>query len=115
MVQPDAHAGYISWETFEANQRQLRDNARAHDTERRHGPAREGPALLQGLVLCGRCGERMTVRYGELGGRLVPHYSVQELAISHGVPLEPARSDRALYEVRGEAPSRLLRVRLRSS
>ena len=36
--------------------------------------AREGPALLQGLAICGVCGRRMTVRYhtrkGRRGGRL---------------------------------------------
>src|SRR2546425_974473 len=38
-------------------------NAQAHGTERIAGPAREGAALLQGLVVCGVCGRRMTVRY----------------------------------------------------
>ena len=41
----------------------LHENAQAYGTERRRSPPREGPALLQGLVICGRCGERMTVRY----------------------------------------------------
>ncbi|MDI9432768.1 MAG: recombinase zinc beta ribbon domain-containing protein [Planctomycetota bacterium] len=30
--------------------------------DRRNSPAGEGPALLQGLVLCGICGRRMTVK-----------------------------------------------------
>ena len=38
------------------------------------GPAREGPALLQGLVICGRCGQRMTVRYHPRRGVEVPDY-----------------------------------------
>jgi DNA invertase Pin-like site-specific DNA recombinase len=59
----DAHPGYISWETFESNQAHLRTNAQAHAAERAGGPAREGPALAQGLAICGRCGRRMTVRY----------------------------------------------------
>src|SRR6266487_799559 len=44
--------------------------------DRRHGPAREGPALLQGLVICGRCGNRMTLRYYQRkhGTRLYPEY-----------------------------------------
>ena len=58
----DAHPGYITVEQYEANLRQLRDNAQAHGVDRRKSPPREGPALLQGLVICGVCGRRMTVR-----------------------------------------------------
>jgi DNA invertase Pin-like site-specific DNA recombinase/DNA-binding transcriptional regulator YiaG len=59
----DAHPGYITWERYEANQQLLLANARARGAERTAGPAREGTALLQGIVLCGRCGNRMSVRY----------------------------------------------------
>src|SRR5207244_2675249 len=59
---PGAHDGYIAWDAYEENQRRLRENSQAHGVERRKSPPREGPALLQGLVLCGVCGERMTVR-----------------------------------------------------
>lgn len=34
----------------------------------RCGPAREGAALLTGVLLCGKCGRRMTVRYTGAGG-----------------------------------------------
>jgi hypothetical protein len=37
------------------------------------GAAREGAALLQGLVRCGRCGRRMQVAYSGANGR-VPRY-----------------------------------------
>jgi hypothetical protein len=37
------------------------------------GAAREGRALLQGLIRCGRCGRRMQVGYS--GKTLVPHYA----------------------------------------
>ena len=70
----DAHPGYISFEQFEINERLLHANAQAHGTERAGGPAREGPALLQGLVVCGRCGRRMTVRYHVRRGIEVPDY-----------------------------------------
>jgi DNA invertase Pin-like site-specific DNA recombinase len=70
----DAHAGYISFEQFEANERVLAGNAQAHGAERAAGPAREGAALLQGLAVCGRCGRRMTVRYHGRRGALVPDY-----------------------------------------
>ena len=70
----DAHPGYISFEQFELNERLLAANAHAHGTDRAAGPAREGPALLQGLAVCGRCGRRMTVRYHQRRGTLVPDY-----------------------------------------
>ncbi len=71
---PDAHPGYITWDQFEANQKTLASNAQAHGTDRRAGPAREGPALLQGLVICGQCGRRMTVRYHQRRGVDIPDY-----------------------------------------
>ena len=37
------------------------------------GPAREGLALLQGLLLCGHCGQALTVRYRGNGG-IYPTY-----------------------------------------
>jgi DNA invertase Pin-like site-specific DNA recombinase len=88
VVLRDAHEGYISWDTFEANQRRLLDNAMARGgPQTRQGPPREGPALLQGLVICGRCGERMTVRYGDLEGRLVAHYMCQKRSVEHAGPV----------------------------
>jgi DNA invertase Pin-like site-specific DNA recombinase len=82
----DAHAGYISWESFEANQTILAANAQAHGTERQAGPAREGPALLQGLAICGRCGCRMTVGYHQRRGVEVPEYRCMRAAIADGTP-----------------------------
>ncbi len=78
---PDAHPGYISWEQFEANLVRLRDNAQAHGSERRKSPPREGPALLQGLAICGVCGRRMTVRYHTRKGRQWPDYVCQSKGI----------------------------------
>jgi DNA invertase Pin-like site-specific DNA recombinase len=83
-VMPGRHEGYIDWERFEANQRRLTENARAFAGERRAGPPREGPALLQGRVVCGLCGERMGVRYQHEHGRMVPVYLCQETAVRRG-------------------------------
>ena len=82
---PDSHPGYITWETFELNQKLLADNARAHGTDRAAGPAREGNALLQGLAVCGRCGCRMSVAYHLRGGVEVPDYRCMRAAIRDGV------------------------------
>ena len=62
IVLHDAHPGYITWDQFLLNRQQLDDN-RTFRPEERHGAVREGAALLQGIVLCGRCGRRMSVRY----------------------------------------------------
>ena len=86
-LHPGQHAGYISWEQFEANQKQLADSAQAHGRERRKSPPREGPALLQGLAVCGLCGGRMTVRYHTRRGRLVPDYLCQSQGIAKAQPI----------------------------
>jgi DNA invertase Pin-like site-specific DNA recombinase len=56
----DHHPGYITWEEFMDNQRRLADNCSKPKHEARRGAPREGHALLQGLVLCGKCGSRMS-------------------------------------------------------
>jgi DNA invertase Pin-like site-specific DNA recombinase len=71
---PDAHPGYLTWEQFELNQKRLAANAYALGSDRQAGPAREGPALLQGLAICGRCGRRLSIRYHQRSGTLVPDY-----------------------------------------
>jgi DNA invertase Pin-like site-specific DNA recombinase len=59
----DAHPAYISWQEYESNLQRLRASAKALGFERNAGPPREGPALLQGRVVCGLCGSRMHVHY----------------------------------------------------
>ena len=83
----DAHPAYITWEQFEQHQTMLRENAAVHGHDRRRSPPREGPALLQGLVICGKCGLRMTVRYHQSRGTLAPIYVCQREGIEHGQPL----------------------------
>jgi hypothetical protein len=78
---PNAHQAYISWEQYEANQQTLRANACGYGSDRRRSPAREGVALLQGMVICGRCGDRMTVRYDVRKGHLFPYYACQRRGI----------------------------------
>jgi len=83
IVLPDAHPGYITWEQFEQNRKILRDNALAHGHDRRRSPPREGPALLQGIVICGVCGDRMTLRYKTRQGRQTPIYVCQRARIEY--------------------------------
>jgi hypothetical protein len=56
------HPGYITWAQFCRHREQLAE-PRTFDPEQYRGAVREGGALLQGLVVCGVCGRRMTVRY----------------------------------------------------
>ena len=65
----DHHDGYISFARFLEIQEKIRGNAMMSNGSKSSEatPAREGCALLQGLVRCGKCGRRMNVSYG--GGR----------------------------------------------
>jgi DNA invertase Pin-like site-specific DNA recombinase len=98
---PQAHAGYISWEEFEENQRRLQENAHAIGGDRRRSPPREGPALLQGLAVCGRCGDRMTVRYHRRQGALWPTYVCQRRGIARAEPICQSVPGRALDQAIG--------------
>lgn len=80
---PHSHPGYITWEQYLRNQQRLHASAQAHGEDRRQSPAGEGPALLQGLVMCGRCGQRMTVRYYSRKAGLCPSYLCQRDGIEH--------------------------------
>jgi DNA invertase Pin-like site-specific DNA recombinase len=80
-VIPDVHVGYISWQQFESNQRRLADNALGFGGARKAGPAREGRALLQGRVLCGICGERMSIHYSLAYQQVVPTYVCQQASV----------------------------------
>jgi len=70
----DAHPGYLSWEQYEANLARLRENTARPSTNDRRSAPREGPALLQGLIMCGICGQRMHPRYTARSQHLWPYY-----------------------------------------
>jgi DNA invertase Pin-like site-specific DNA recombinase len=57
----DHHEGYIDWAEFERNQKQLAANAYRRKDGAKSG--RGGRALLVGLLVCRRCGRRLTVIY----------------------------------------------------
>lgn len=84
---PDAHPGYISWSQYQLNQQRLQENAQSHGADRRQSPPGEGPALLQGLVVCGVCGRRMTLRYHTRDGRTTPTYVCQREGIENAQPI----------------------------
>src|SRR5437667_3733124 len=81
IVRHNAHPGYLSWEQFLRNQQCLDDNCTHRGNDRR-GAVREGHALLQGLVLCGQCGRRMSVRYTRHG--TTPSYECNQVHKQQG-------------------------------
>ena len=56
----DRLPAYITWEQYLDNQEQLDQHAGIFSSP---GPPREGPSLLAGLMVCGRCQRRMVVHY----------------------------------------------------
>jgi excisionase family DNA binding protein len=70
---PNHHDGFIALDVFEANQQRLRANLRAPRGDA-GAAVREGAALLQGLLRCGRCGRKMLITYTGVG-RNVSRYA----------------------------------------
>jgi DNA invertase Pin-like site-specific DNA recombinase len=84
----DHHDGYISWDTYLANQARIDTNVRPQAHEPGTGALREGCALLQGLAVCGRCGRRLAVHYNRRYS--TPGYHC------HGRNLTEGRAERCL-------------------
>jgi len=104
------HEGYISWEAYLTNLAKLESNRTNGEETLLSGPAREGIALLHGLLLCGTCGHRLTVRYEGTKGRYPSYGCGVQLRDGLGKscmrmrsdPLDEAVSQRVL-EVLGPA------------
>ena len=62
IVLHNVYPAYISWDDFLANRAQLQANQNRYE-EDKPGVPRKGQALLQGIVICGRCGARMRLHY----------------------------------------------------
>jgi DNA invertase Pin-like site-specific DNA recombinase len=78
---PDHCPAYITPEQFWANQDRLQQNRARHDTL---GAPRQGPALLSGLLRCGRCGYRMVVNYNNAHNGL--RYNCHRALTCYGEP-----------------------------
>lgn len=106
VVIPDHHPGYISWDRFLANGQRMAANRTNHEVL--GGPAREGLCLLQGMLVCGHCGRRLSVRYTGNGG-IYPMYECnwqhRDAVARHArmmlpaKPLDTAIADRLLTAV----------------
>ena len=68
------HPAYLSWEEYVKNGERLRQNWNCEETR---GVAREGNALLQGIVYCGICGRKMGVQNHARSEKRSPSYICQ--------------------------------------
>jgi DNA invertase Pin-like site-specific DNA recombinase len=87
----DRLPAYMTWEQYEANQRQLRENS----TRFGRGAPR-GRALLAGRVTCGRCGKQMSVSYA---GRSNARFTCDADRNHLGLPQCQALAARPLEEL----------------
>lgn len=72
---PNHHEGYITWEQYMENQRQIEANAGwSGRLQRATGAPKKGPALLAGLMRCGVCGRPLHIKYGITSRSRVPRY-----------------------------------------
>jgi DNA invertase Pin-like site-specific DNA recombinase len=87
----DRMPAYISWDRYMMNQEKMAANRSEH-----LGVPRHGPALLSGLLVCGRCGHRMFTAHNH-NGRDLRYYCGMEAA-SYGAPLCQSLAGRVLDE-----------------
>jgi DNA invertase Pin-like site-specific DNA recombinase len=90
----DRVPAYITWDRFQANQERLTANRSRPGSP---GAPRNGAALLGGLLRCGRCRKRMTVRYS--GSKSCPWYVCTKAACEYAEPLCQSVSGRTLDEL----------------
>jgi DNA invertase Pin-like site-specific DNA recombinase len=97
------YPAYLSWEQYLHNQARLQDNQQRYEAEHPGAP-RRGQALRQGIVICGRCGARLRLRYsGPQGQYPVYECSVAKQAYNHprcqevrALPLDAAVAQQCL-------------------
>jgi Site-specific recombinases, DNA invertase Pin homologs len=76
----DKVPAYITWEQYERNLRQLEANSMLGI-----GVPRQGPSLLSGLLICGRCGLRMSTYYTNNSNKL--RYSCTRMSVDYHDPV----------------------------
>jgi DNA invertase Pin-like site-specific DNA recombinase len=77
IVVRNKYPAYVDWEAYEKIQAMLHDNRAEYMRLKSRGVPRDGAALLHGIVWCGECGHKMTVRY-EGGSQYVCNHLRQQ-------------------------------------
>jgi DNA invertase Pin-like site-specific DNA recombinase len=90
----DRLPAYITWDRYLANQRRLSENRSLNSAL---GAPREGPSLLGGLLVCGRCGHRLSISYG--GKASLPHYGCHHALRNYAAPPCQSLAARPLDEL----------------
>lgn len=90
----DRCPAYITWEQYEANRLRLCQNRNLASSQ---GAPREGPSILAGMLVCGRCGQRMNVQYR--GKRNSLRYACTRNYSSYAAPLCQGICGRVLDEL----------------
>jgi len=80
---PGTHEGYVDWERYERIQHAIHGNLPI--ASRALSAAREGGALLSGLLRCRRCAAKLTVHYTG-NGHDVARYSCHRAWLDKGQP-----------------------------
>lgn len=93
----DRLPAYITWEQYQRNQTRLAQN---RDRRSKTGAYRGGPALLTGLVTCGKCNYRMQMQYGKaVNGKRYARYVCNHAAGARREPICSGLSGPRLDEV----------------
>jgi hypothetical protein len=101
----DHHAGYITWDEFERNQRVIANNATGKGSTVTKGAVRRVDLLLPGLLRCGHCGRKLHVAYsGKLG-----RYSCSGARANHGTTRCISISGLSIDDVVGAEALRILK------
>jgi len=96
----DHHSGYIGWEQYLRNRKLMALNLAQREGEGT-GAAKNGAALLSGLLRCGRCGRKMQVIYSGRRGQVARYgcCGARELRGSSSCSwVGGLRTDRAVVE-----------------
>lgn len=77
------YPAYITWEQYLKNQERIQQNGLQFEKNRQkaQGIVRNGPGLLQGLVMCGYCGHHMYIVY-----KHTPRYTCQGMVRTTNAP-----------------------------
>jgi hypothetical protein len=102
---PDHHPGFIDWATYEANTARLRSNWRV-PRGFGGGPPREGTALLQGRLRCGKCSRLMQTGYSGTNGNCPRYVCARDRSSTHRRRTGPRRRTARVRAVRRTHPLR---------